>query len=326
MKKILLLSWAVFAVLLSFLFHHEVVQFTNQFSIALKGDIPQMQPRKGWLSSSGSSTPQPNSGLKNGFLQKKYEKYSYVQPEIRLANTSYDECGSPPHYDQYFKQSLQVRSKNNEDHDLFNKVFKDSAELLDSFGSTYVEIGAFDGIRESNSRFFDVCLGWDGLLIEPNPSIYPRLIVNRKNSHRMNFAPSCSIEEEALNKTVLFHPYPFTNAGMKGANNAYEGKHEVPVPCGSLTPVLQDIFHGKVAFFSLDVEGSEPFILEHIDFSKVRFGVIIVENSNNLCGAVCESRDQVRDLMKKAGYLLYDSIITKSDLFIHSETNLHLQF
>jgi hypothetical protein len=264
-----------------------------------------MQPRKGIrLSSSGSSTPQPNLGLNNEFLQKKYEKYSYLQPEIRLANASYDECGLRPHYDQYFKQSLQVRSANNEDHDLFNKIFKDSEEVLASFGSTYVEIGAFDGIRESN----------------------PHLTVNRKNSHRMNFAPSCSIEEEALNRTVLFHPYPFTNAGMKGANNAYEGKHEVHVPCGSLTPVLQDIFHGKVAFFSLDVEGSEPFILEHIDFSKVRFGVIIVENSNNLCGAICESRDKVRALMEKAGYLLYDSIIRKSDLFIHSETNIHLQF
>lgn len=282
-----------------------------------------MQSRKsiGW-SPSGSSALQPNPGLNNAFLQKKYEKYSYVQPEIRIPNASNEECGSPPHFEKYFEQSLQVRSRNNEDRDLFNKIFKNSAGLLDSFGSTYVEIGAFDGTYESNSRFFDVCLEWDGLLIEPNPSIYPRLTINRKNSHRLNFAPSCSIQEEAVNKTVSFHPFPFTNAGMKGVKNAYEGKEEVPVPCGSLTPVLQDIFQGKVALFSLDVEGSEPSILENIDFSKVKFGVIIVENFNNFCQAVCESRDKVRALMKKAGYELFDKVIKKSDLFIHSETNL----
>ncbi len=327
MKFFFLLVSAVFAVLVSLLCHHEVIRFANQFSATLNGDIPHMQPRKSkGVSPSGSASLPPNPGVDKAFLQKKYEKYSYVQPEIRIPNASNEECGSPPHFERYFEQSLQVRSSNNEDRDLFNKIFKNSDELLDSFGSSYVEIGAYDGTFESNSRFFDVCLGWDGVLIEPNPSIYPRLTVNRKNSHRLNFAPSCSIEEESLNKTVPFHPFPFTNAGMKGVKNAYEGKQEVPVPCGSLTPVLQDIFHGKVALFSLDVEGSEPSILEHIDFNKVRFGVIIVENFNNFCQAVCESRDKVRALMKQAGYLLFDDVIKKSDLFIHSETNLQLKF
>ena len=32
----------------------------------------------------------------------------------------------------------------------------------------YIEIGAFDGVRLSNTYFFE-CIGWTGLLVEPQP-------------------------------------------------------------------------------------------------------------------------------------------------------------
>jgi hypothetical protein len=44
---------------------------------------------------------------------------------------------------------------------------------------TYVELGAFQGRAESNSAFFDLCLGWKGLLIEGNPAHYSKLVQNR---------------------------------------------------------------------------------------------------------------------------------------------------
>ncbi len=45
------------------------------------------------------------------------------------------------------------RSLNNEDRDLFFKLFYNVEN------GTYVEIGAYNGRQESNTRFFDVCLG-----------------------------------------------------------------------------------------------------------------------------------------------------------------------
>ena len=36
----------------------------------------------------------------------------------------------------------------------------------------YVELGANDGVRFSNSYYFEVNKGWKGVLIEPAPNLY----------------------------------------------------------------------------------------------------------------------------------------------------------
>ena len=43
-------------------------------------------------------------------------------------------------------------------------------------------------------------------------------------------------------------------------------------------------------------------VLITIDWSKVRVDVIIVESKIDQCKFVCESRSQVREIMKKTGY------------------------
>ena len=37
---------------------------------------------------------------------------------------------------------------------------------------TFVELGAFDGIKFSNTYALEVCFGWTGVLIEGNPNTY----------------------------------------------------------------------------------------------------------------------------------------------------------
>jgi hypothetical protein len=92
----------------------------------------------------------------------------------------------------------------------------------------------------------------------------------------------------------------------------------VDVPCGSLTPALLDVFpHGHVTFFSLDVEGSEPGVVENIDFDKVFIEVMMIENRNNFCNDDCASREKTRVRMLRAGYKLYEKLINKSDLYVH---------
>jgi hypothetical protein len=196
--------------------------------------------------------------------------YQYTPPKERFGeelSAAAQECGTSPDFNDYFAQNLSVRSRLNEDLIIYNRFFKqrfatasdeDKMKMKSDF--TYVELGGFTGRDESNSRFFDRCLGWQGLLIEPNPSAFPILVQNRPYAHRMSFAASCSIQEEAMNKTVSFltTTRPFSNAPQLGTENAaaYKGRKAVDVPCGSLTPVLLDLFPGgHVSFFSLDVEG-----------------------------------------------------------------------
>lgn len=251
--------------------------------------------------------------------KRRVEKYKHTYQHHPPSESRHTQpgsaCGASPEFSDYFAQSRKTRSANNEDftlNKLFSKVFHQIGH-----DATYVEMGAFDGIRESNSRFFDVCLGWSGLLIEANPTMYQKLLRNRPHSHRMSFAPSCNATEEQSNKTLQFHDYPLTNAGLSGSALTYKDRHVVNVPCGSLTPVLQEVLNGHVDFFSLDVEGSEPSVVENIDFDKVFIELLMVEHSNKHCTVHCESRDRVRTRMQLANYTRYSNVIAKSDLYIH---------
>lgn len=99
------------------------------------------------------------------------------------------------------------------------------------------------------------------------------------------------------------------------------------VPCGSLTDVLLDVFpHGHVTLFSLDVEGSEPLIVEHIDFERVFIEIMIIEHNNNFCKprGRCQSRDEFRKIMDENGYIRFTKGVSKSDLFIHPESKHYL--
>jgi Methyltransferase FkbM domain len=238
-----------------------------------------------------------------------------------------NECGSPSDsYSKFFQQTSEFRSSSNEDRTIYTTFFK-SLRPDDMKHMTYVELGGYNGKTESNSRFFDVCLGWNGLLIEANPSAFPELIRNRPHAHRLSFAPSCSVEEEAANKTVGFHSTPraWTNAAQVDTANSESYKDIIPVqvPCGSLTPVLLDHFAaGHVAFFSLDVEGAEALVVQNIDFDQVFIEVLIAENVNAHCkiNEPCESRQLTRQRMKEAGYSLFEDLVSRSDLYVHPKS------
>jgi len=184
-------------------------------------------------------------------------------------------CGQAPLYTGYFEQAPvgrhKYRSDNNEDKTFYTHFIEPFQDSLVQ-PPTYVELGAFNGLVESNSLFFDKCLGWDGLLVEANPhrAVFPELVKNRPHAHRFHMAASCD-NDGTKNTTMPFYATAFTNSAQGGTNNAYEGKRQrVDVPCGSLTHLLLDLFPGgHITFFSLDVEGAEPSVLKQLDFGSL---------------------------------------------------------
>jgi Methyltransferase FkbM domain len=247
---------------------------------------------------------------------KKYKNVYHYEPPSNSVFSVAPECGLGPTFASFFDQGRDKRSRYIEDKIIYRSFFK---ERLTGTG-TYVEIGAFDGQSESNSRFFDICLGWKGLLIEGNPSTYIQTVSNRPQAHRMSFAPSCKEDS-----TVQFYNIPMTNAGLEGKAITYNGKSTVSVPCGPLGPVLEDIFRGEtINFFSLDVEGVESQVLETIDFEKVKIDVLMVEVDNYFCKKDCELRDNVRAIMKKAGYIRPEGLVRASDIYLHPRATFSL--
>jgi hypothetical protein len=119
------------------------------------------------------------------------------------------------------------RSRFGEDKAIYDLFFKVSTTDTGYNGEetllpkgTYIELGAFDGSTESNTMFFDKCLGWDGLLIEGQSDSYEKVILNRPRAVKLSFSPTCENE----NETVQFHNYPMLNSGLEGSAKTYDKK------------------------------------------------------------------------------------------------------
>mmetsp|Transcript_8847 Transcript_8847/g.12631 ORF Transcript_8847/g.12631 Transcript_8847/m.12631 type:complete len:348 (-) Transcript_8847:152-1195(-) len=255
------------------------------------------------------------------------ERYKYQPPAPYTNHTARDTlCGVSPDYTTYFTDgTIKYRSRNSEDKTIYEIFFKENAENdISPIKGTVVEMGAHNGLQESNSHFYDICLGWETLLVEGNAILWEKLIANRPRTHRFGYAPSCSEEDELMNKTVKFDKTIWTNGGLADGSvtTAYTGNNitgTIDVPCGSLTKVLKDILNGHVSFFSLDVEGAEPAIVQNIDFDKVFIEIMMIETENNFCqrGKPCATRTAFRKTMEEEGYFMFENMIKASDVFIH---------
>jgi len=265
-------------------------------------------------------------------MLKYFRSYHYVPPVRKdgiVAPIPGKECGAAPAFAGFFGLDHRQRSANNEDKWIYQNLFLENSTSMVTPG-TFVEIGAFNGMQESNSRFMEVCLGWEGLLVEGQPTNYQGVLRNRPLAHKMSFAPSCDTQYEMRNRTIPFSNYPMTNSGLKGHAKTYDTKPMVDVPCGPFGPVLEDIFAfaGKqINFFSLDVEGSEMLVLGNIDFSTIKICVFMIEIENQHCkrsDSNCEVRQQVREKMVSEGYMMYQGLVPKSDIYVHPESPFQL--
>jgi FkbM family methyltransferase len=268
-------------------------------------------------------------------IQELFKKYQYHPPEsrslIEIVENATAICGTFNNsFQSFWSLDSTKRSRLDEDKKIYNIFFQQILDYTSVISEDfhYVELGAFDGMGESNTRFYDVCLGWTGLLIEPNPKVYPKLVQNRPNAHRMSYAPSCH-DTDDNNQTVTFYASIFTNAAEDNSPNreAYVGSDlDTEVPCGGLHPVLINVFPSKrIHFFSLDTEGVEYSILQTIDFSDVFIDIFIIENWNNFCRQTCPGRENVRSFMQSKGYLLYHNTIQFSDLYVHPQSEFASQ-
>ena len=70
-----------------------------------------------------------------------------------------------------------------------NKLDLKLARYLDFDGGFFIEVGANDGRRQSNTLYFEKYCSWTGLLIEPIPELARRCRLNR---------PNCIVENAAL--------------------------------------------------------------------------------------------------------------------------------
>lgn len=191
-------------------------------------------------------------------------------------------------------------------------------------GGYYVELGANDGISQSNTFFLEKRGKWHGLLIEPVPHLFFRCVKNRSvnNSFRCAAAVPNSFQEEFVRiryadlMSRTMHIYSDNNEITEHENLAkkYLKPNESIIEFGAVAKTLTSMLDEckaptKIDFMSLDVEGSELAVLDGIDHNKYRFKYILIE-----------SRDKKAtiDFLEKYGYELVKAI-SKMDLLFASK-------
>ena len=156
----------------------------------------------------------------------------------------------------------------------FRRLFFD--QYVHNTKGFYVEAGANHYRILSSTYFFDKCLGWDGLCVEPQVQYHQDIEQYR----------SCKLVKECLSteKTdMMIGGMPKHRGGGMFVKpipeNGIIPENWDKVECEPLDAMLQKEERTKVDLMVLDVEGAEMMLLETINWDKLSFGALLIENN-----------------------------------------------
>ena len=180
----------------------------------------------------------------------------------------------------------------------------------------FIEMGANDGINQSNTRFLEKKYNWRGMLIEPSEK-FTLLKKNRSKKNIFSDAACCSFKNKG--KSLKFAYYNLMTLALnvktdinikkhklnakKFSNNSYEFIKK-GIPLNDLlsknnTPKIID-------FFSLDVEGMELEVLQGINHDIYKFQYLLIE--------IRDFRS-INNFLIKKNYILVSKLTKKDYLF-----------
>lgn len=161
----------------------------------------------------------------------------------------------------------------------------------------FIEMGACDGIKYSNTLFFERALGWKGLCIEPNDHFISALQRNRTCTVRNDLVSDVAgvVKDFALDDA--------TSGILDAATSPMtRRRHVVQKTTTTLGAILDEVGAPKVIdYFSLDVEGHELAILSTFPFDRYTFRCMTVEHNEPHVGS--GPRQAIRALLESKGYM-----------------------
>ena len=162
---------------------------------------------------------------------------------------------------------------------------------LPKSGGFFVEAGANDGIRQSNTYYLEKRRGWTGLLVEPIPRLASKCRTNRKNS----IVEECVlVAPENMGQEIEIVDLDLMTAVVEGFSDTSEmlsrillaeqvqkiKSNKISVISSSLDSLLELHQKYEIDLLSLDVEGFELEVLKGLDLKKFTVSVILIETIN----------------------------------------------
>lgn len=162
----------------------------------------------------------------------------------------------------------------NVDFSLFGMQSEITALFSAKSKGVFLELGAADGIRQSNTALLEYKYGWRGVLIEPQPEAFMLCRKRRKNSIVVNAFVSAS------KAGILSNSMPDANLQNQAAES-FNTRSVAPVI--RIQEILDVAGICEIDFVSIDVEGAELDVLQTIDFGKTYVRYVLVETDQSEC-------------------------------------------
>lgn len=171
----------------------------------------------------------------------------------------------------------------------------------------FVDVGAHDGIRFSNTCYLERVLGWQGICIEAQPDTFQQLRRNR----------SCKCVQACVDREIGMVEYAprgmvagIISAETDNASFGDEGEDVLQLPTQTLESILDAQGAPQVIdYLSVDTEGAEERVLSSFDFGRYRFRAMTIERPNKT----------LMSLLERHGYMVV-KIIPGLDTFLIHES------
>jgi|TARA_B110000908_G_C10051941_1_gene356607 FkbM family methyltransferase len=150
--------------------------------------------------------------------------------------------------------------------DKLNKIFNKTNGI-------FIELGANNGLLQSNTAFFEKELNWTGILIEPSVRGFELCKKNRPSSICLNYACVSKEYSEEFIYGDFKHNHP-----MGSVNGIRRRKKDLTkVKAITLEKILDEHNYTTIDFLSLDTEGYELNILKGLNLDKYRPKFMLIE-------------------------------------------------
>jgi FkbM family methyltransferase len=185
----------------------------------------------------------------------------------------------------------------------------------------FVELGANNGVLQSNTLYFEKYRNWRGVLIEPTLHNFLQCKANRSINTNVycNACTSFEYKEkfvEIIYSNLMSIPKGLESDILDPDAHAKEGKQflhplEENIVFGAVAKPLNEILHDAKApvlidLLSLDVEGAEIEVLKGLNHVQFQFKFMCIE---------CRSIEKLRDYLIPKGYYLLDKLSQWDYLF-----------
>lgn len=206
-----------------------------------------------------------------------------------------------------------------------NDIDTKLSKYLNFNNGFFVELGANDGVRQSNTYYLEKSKNWRGILVEPFDKNYELCKKNRLNSNvscaacvpfdfqekklEMLYADLMSISCK-LSRLSISDIQKHVEQGKKFLKKR-ERVFSFFANAIPLNSILEAQFAPAIIdFLSLDVEGAELDVLNGINFSKFNFKYILIETRNFA---------ELMSFMKKKNYTYVEHLSSHDALFKYNK-------